>query len=69
MCDELLDLYSGETAAMVQRCLPNRPMVFCHNDTYHGNTFLLADGRVRLLDFEFSCLGHRAFDFANLFAE
>jgi thiamine kinase-like enzyme len=30
---------------------------------------LLATGEIRLLDFEFSCLNHRAFDFANLFAE
>ena len=49
--------------------LPSRPSVFCHNDTYHGNVFLLDDGRVRLLDFEFSCRNHIAFDFANLFAE
>jgi thiamine kinase-like enzyme len=44
-------------------------MTFCHNDTYHGNVMLLADGSIKLLDFEFSCLNHRAFDFANLFAE
>ncbi len=30
---------------------------------------VLTDGQIRLLDFEFSCLGHRALDFANLFAE
>jgi thiamine kinase-like enzyme len=29
----------------------------------------LTDGTIKLLDFEFSCLGHIAFDFANLFAE
>jgi hypothetical protein len=29
----------------------------------------LADGSIKLLDFEFSCRGHVAFDFANLFAE
>jgi len=53
----------------VLRCLPDRPPVFCHNDTYHGNVMLLDDGAVKLLDFEFSCLNHIAFDFANLFAE
>ena len=30
---------------------------------------LLDDGSVKLLDFEFSCRNHPAFDFANLFAE
>ena len=29
----------------------------------------LDDGSIKLLDFEFSCLNHIAFDFANLFAE
>jgi len=54
---------------MVMRCLPDRDPVFCHNDTYHGNVMLLDDGRIKLLDFEFSCLNHIVFDFANLFAE
>jgi len=69
MCDDLEEIYSAETRAKVMRCLPDRAPVFCHNDTYHGNTFLLDDGRVKLLDFEFSCLNHIAFDFANFFAE
>lgn len=69
LVDELTPIFSPETLAMVLRCLPDTPPVFCHNDTYHGNTFLLADGTVRLLDFEFSCLNHIAFDFANFFAE
>jgi hypothetical protein len=53
----------------VRRCLPDGPPVLCHNDTYHGNVMRLASGDIKLLDFEFSCLGHRAFDFSNLFAE
>jgi thiamine kinase-like enzyme len=69
MCDELTEILSQETAAKVQRCLPESPLAFCHNDTYHGNVMLLAEGSVKLLDFEFSCLNHPAFDFANLFAE
>ena len=69
MCNDLLGMYSEETSAMVQGCLPDGPMVFCHNDTYHGNVMKLADGQIKLLDFEFSCLNHRAFDFSNLFAE
>ncbi len=69
LCDELGAIFSQETARMVQRCLPDGPLTFCHNDTYHGNIMGLADGRIRLLDFEFSCLNHKAFDFANLFAE
>jgi len=69
MCADLEAIHSADTLAKVRRCLPDRAPVFCHNDTYHGNVFLLDDGTVRLLDFEFSCLNHIAFDFANLFAE
>jgi thiamine kinase-like enzyme len=69
MCDELREILTEETAQMVQRCLPAGTLSFCHNDTYHGNVMLLADRSIKLLDFEFSCLNHRAFDFANLFAE
>ena len=69
LCDELTAIYSEATAERVRRCLPDGPLGFCHNDTYHGNIMKLDDGSIRLLDFEFTCLGHRAFDFANLFAE
>lgn len=69
MCDDLLEILTEETALKVQRCLPSSPLAFCHNDTYHGNVMMLADGTIKLLDFEFSCLNHPAFDFANLFAE
>ncbi|MCP5024940.1 MAG: phosphotransferase [Actinomycetia bacterium] len=69
LCDDLAAIHHPDTLAKVLRCLPERSPVFCHNDTYHGNVFLLDDGTVKLLDFEFSCLNHPAFDFANLFAE
>ncbi len=70
MCTELRELYSPATLAMVKRCLPlDEPLNFCHNDTYHGNIMQLDDGEIRLLDFEFSCLNYRAYDFSNLFAE
>ncbi|MFV1998780.1 MAG: phosphotransferase, partial [Acidimicrobiia bacterium] len=69
MCEDLCEIFSDETAMKVQRCLPESPMAFCHNDTYHGNVMLLANGDIKLLDFEFACLNHPAFDFANLFAE
>jgi thiamine kinase-like enzyme len=69
LCDQLTEIYSDATIAKVLRCLPDRPPVFCHNDTYHGNVMQLDDGTIKLLDFEFSCLNHVAFDFANLFAE
>lgn len=65
----LREVTSDETAAKVRRFLPDTPLTFCHNDTYHGNVMKLDSGEIRLLDFEFSCLGHRAFDFSNLFAE
>jgi len=69
LCADLEVIYSPSTVAKVLGCLPEGSPVFCHNDTYHGNTFLLDDGTVKLLDFEFSCLNHPAFDFANFFAE
>ncbi|MDG2111860.1 MAG: phosphotransferase, partial [Actinomycetota bacterium] len=69
LCAGLEAIYSDDTLGKVMRCLPDREPVFCHNDTYHGNVFLLDDGGVKLLDFEFSCRNHIAFDFANLFAE
>jgi thiamine kinase-like enzyme len=69
MCDELRALYSDETRRMVQRCMPEAELRFCHNDTYHGNIMALTGGAIRLLDFEFSCLNNPAFDFSNLFAE
>ncbi len=70
MCAELRELYSPATLAMVKRCLPaDEPLNFCHNDTYHGNIMKLDNGEIKLLDFEFSCLNYRAYDFSNLFAE
>jgi len=69
LCADLREIYSDDTLAKVRRCLPDRPTVFCHNDTYHGNVMLLDTGEIKLLDFEFSCRNHIAFDFANLFAE
>jgi thiamine kinase-like enzyme len=69
LCDDLVEIYSEDTITKVMRCLPDRAPVFCHNDTYHGNVMQLDDGTIKLLDFEFSCRNHVAFDFANLFAE
>lgn len=69
LCDDLMPMFDDATLVKVMRCLPDREPVFCHNDTYHGNVMLLDDGSVKLLDFEFSCRNHPAFDFANLFAE
>jgi len=69
LCEPLSELYSERTRRRVAAMLPSGPLRFCHNDTYHGNVMRLDSGEIRLLDFEFSCLNHRAFDFANLFAE
>jgi len=69
LCGDLGSIHTEETLAKVLRCLPDRAPVFCHNDTYHGNVMKLTDGTIKLLDFEFSCLNHICFDFANLFAE
>ncbi len=41
LCVDLEQFYEEETLAKVLRCLPDRPPVFCHNDTYHGNIMLL----------------------------
>jgi thiamine kinase-like enzyme len=66
---ELREITSEETHAKVRRMLPDSPLTFSHNDTYHGNVMLLDTGEIKLLDFEFSCRNHKAFDFANLFSE
>ena len=69
MCEELRVIYSDETLTKVLNCLPDGELTFCHNDTYHGNIMKLDTGDIRLVDFEFSCLNHKTYDFANLFAE
>jgi thiamine kinase-like enzyme len=69
MCRELREIYSPETIEKVRRILPEGELTFCHNDTYHGNIMKLDNGAIRLLDFEFSCLNNKTYDFANLFAE
>ncbi len=69
LCEELRPIYSPEILAKVRRCLPDDDLTFCHNDTYHGNIMKLDTGEIRLLDFEFSCLNNKAYDFSNLFAE
>lgn len=69
MCEQLMPLVSADTLDRVRRLIPSGPLNFCHNDTYHGNIMRLRTGEIRLLDFEFACLNHPAFDFANLFAE
>jgi thiamine kinase-like enzyme len=69
MCVELREIYSPETLEKVRRCLPDGELTFCHNDTYHGNIMKLDNGEIKLLDFEFSCLNHKTYDFSNLFAE
>ena len=69
MCEQLREIYGPETYHKVQRCLPKADWTFCHNDTYHGNIMMLETGEIKLLDFEFSCLNNKAYDFSNLFAE
>ena len=69
MCEELRQIYQPETLTRVMECLPEGDLTFCHNDTYHGNIMKLNTGEIKLLDFEFSCLNHKTYDFSNLFAE
>jgi len=69
MCEELREIYSPDTLERVRRQVPPGEPTFCHNDTYHGNIMQLESGEIRLLDFEFSCINNKAYDFSNLFAE
>ena len=69
MCAELREIYAPQTFEKVLRCIPEGELTFCHNDTYHGNIMKLDNGEIKLLDFEFSCLNNKAYDFSNLFAE
>jgi thiamine kinase-like enzyme len=50
----------------VLTAIPSSP-AFCHNDLLNGN-FLLEDGRVYLLDWEYAGMGDVFFDLANLAA-
>ncbi|EKX74086.1 choline/ethanolamine kinase, putative [Theileria equi strain WA] len=45
------------------------PVVLCHCDLLHGNILVVPDGKVRFIDFEYSCPMERAFDIANHFNE
>ncbi len=69
MIEDLTKIYHPDMFKKVEKLLPKSELSFCHNDTYHGNIMLLSDQRVKLLDFEFSCMNHKAFDFSNFFAE
>jgi len=69
MCKELREIYNPCTFEKVKSILPDSELSFCHNDTYHGNIMKLDSGEIKLLDFEFSCLNYKTYDFANLFAE
>ena len=69
MAIELREIYSPKTWKTIESLLPNSPISFCHNDTYHGNIMKLNNGEIKLLDFEFSCLNFKAYDFSNLYAE
>jgi thiamine kinase-like enzyme len=69
MCEELRQIYTPETLEKVKRCIPDGDLTFSHNDTYHGNIMKLDNGQIKLLDFEFSCLNNKTYDFSNLFAE
>ncbi len=69
LCEDLRQIYSPKTLSKVRRCIPEGDLTFCHNDTYHGNIMKLDNAEIRLLDFEFSCLNNKAYDFSNLFAE
>jgi len=69
MCEQLREIYSPETLETVRQYLPDGELSFCHNDTYHGNIMKLDTGEIKLVDFEFSCLNHKAYDFSNMFAE
>lgn len=69
MGEALREIYSPATLEKVRQCLPDGELTFCHNDTYHGNIMKLDSGEIKLVDFEFSCLNNKAYDFSNLFAE
>eukprot|EP00668_Euglena_longa_P003026 GGOE01003536.1.p1 GENE.GGOE01003536.1~~GGOE01003536.1.p1 ORF type:complete len:394 (+),score=105.51 GGOE01003536.1:39-1184(+) len=43
--------------------------VFCHNDMLCGNIIMDEEQNCQLIDFEYGCYNHRAFDIANHFVE
>jgi thiamine kinase-like enzyme len=48
----------------IEEARPFRPSVLGHNDLLNGN-LLLVDGRIRLIDWEYSGMGDPFFDLAN----
>ena len=58
---------AAAAAARIQAVLqgPDHDPVPCHNDLLPAN-FLLTDGRVRIVDWEYAGMGDRFFDLGNL---
>jgi thiamine kinase-like enzyme len=53
--------------AEIETALPLLSPAFCHNDLLNGN-FLLENGRIHLLDWEYAGMGDIYFDLANIAA-
>ena len=47
----------------------NSPIVFCHNDLQPGNILRLSNGKLFVIDYEYSSYNYRGFDFGNHFCE
>ncbi len=60
--DWLIDCLAKAEAALENDPLPHCP---CHNDLLNEN-FLVEDGRIYILDWEYAGMGDRYFDLANL---
>jgi thiamine kinase-like enzyme len=55
-----------EALARIEAALPIHDLVPCHNDLLNGNLLHAQDGRVLIVDWEYSGMGERFFDLGNL---
>jgi thiamine kinase-like enzyme len=55
-----------EALARIDATLPASDPVPCHNDLLNGNLLQMDDGRVLIVDWEYTGMGERYFDLGNL---
>jgi thiamine kinase-like enzyme len=55
-----------EALARIEAALPHSDLVPCHNDLLRGNLLNAQDGRVLIVDWEYTGMGERFFDLGNL---
>jgi thiamine kinase-like enzyme len=55
-----------DAVARIEAALPEQDLVPCHNDLLSGNLLRTDDGRLLIVDWEYTGMGERFFDLGNL---